>query len=54
MIVIIFLIKITLNMYASNEDEYNRGDEDWVFLQQTPPENTVNSIHSFSILFYLY
>jgi hypothetical protein len=41
-------------MYASNEDEYNRGDEDWVFLQQTPPENTVNSIHSFSILFYLY
>jgi hypothetical protein len=28
-------------MYASNEDEYKREDDDWVFLRQTSPENTV-------------
>lgn len=41
MIVIILLIK-TLTMYASNEVEYNREDDDWVYLRQTPPINTVN------------
>ena len=29
-------------MYASNEDEFNREDDDWVFLRQTPPATTVN------------
>jgi hypothetical protein len=29
-------------MYASNEDEFNREDDDWVLLRQTPPTTTVN------------
>ena len=30
-------------MYASNEDEFNREeDDDWVYLRQTPPTTTVN------------
>ncbi|CAF5037466.1 unnamed protein product, partial [Rotaria sp. Silwood1] len=28
-------------MYASNEDEFNREEDDWVFLRQTSPENTI-------------
>jgi hypothetical protein len=28
-------------MYASNEDEYDREDSDWILLRQTPPINTV-------------
>jgi hypothetical protein len=28
-------------MYASNEDEFNREDEDWIFLHQTPTADTV-------------
>ncbi|CAF4173234.1 unnamed protein product, partial [Rotaria sordida] len=29
-------------MYASNEDEFNNEDNDWVFLRQTsPPENPI-------------
>ncbi|CAF4542973.1 unnamed protein product [Rotaria sp. Silwood1] len=28
-------------MYASNEDEFNREEDDWVFLRQTSPENNI-------------
>ena len=43
-------------MYASNEDEYNREDSEWVFLRQTPPINTVIRFFKnlFIILFILY
>ncbi|CAF2097989.1 unnamed protein product [Rotaria magnacalcarata] len=27
-------------MYASNEDEFNSQDGDWIFLKETPPETT--------------
>jgi hypothetical protein len=32
-------------MYASNEDEFHREDDDWVFLRQTPPAATVKYLH---------
>ncbi len=44
-------------MYASNEDEFNRDESDWVVLRQTPPTNTVSGLTFFStfcILFYLF
>ncbi|CAF0758764.1 unnamed protein product [Adineta steineri] len=28
-------------MYASNEDEFNQDDGDWVFLREVPPTNTI-------------
>lgn len=31
-------------MYASNEDEFNSQDGEWIFLKQTPPENTVKDL----------
>jgi hypothetical protein len=40
-------------MYASNEDEYNREDSDWVFLRQTPPINTVKDFQiPYFVVFY--
>jgi hypothetical protein len=37
-------------MYASNEDEFNREDDGWVYLRQTPPTTTVNYLPiSFSL-----
>lgn len=53
MIIVILSIK-TLDMYASNEDEYNREDDDWVLLRQTPPANTVTPFNIPFIVYVVY
>jgi hypothetical protein len=41
-------------MYASNEDEFNRDESDWVVLRQTPPTNTVSGLTFFCIFCILF